>query len=636
MRFLLTVLLLLSVPLLFSPIQVHAARQTASLPISIDYQLLKSLIIKTAYTHPGQTAVLLNENDGCRKITISEPNIKEKNALILFETKVHVAAGTSILNNCVVPIEWEGYLALVQKPILDNKWNMSFQTVDSTLYDKQHKSTKMTGVVWDLAKAHVYEYLEDIAINLAPPILEFKSVLVELFPIDLRANVKRMIKSMAPGNINPEPAALQIGILTEVPEALYVGTDIERELSTKELEVFLDTWEAWDSFLVLMMTSLANEPLSQLDRQILLDTLLDTRHQFVACLSNENVEKDFVRDQFISTWENLSPIFRNQLGDDPSQSLFGYLAFFTASDALSALDKISPTMGIEISRNGLIRLARLLAEDESLTLDYHMGVDSELRKVLGLGAPPMVSRPVTHMEALEIGEDEIEIIEDNDSNLKKLMMLFTCKSAWANQDTSTITFKDIIPWVFSKKNIETYVARIKKLLEETSDSKLNDSEIENRYHDLYRLIVLSTAWQESCFRQFRVRKKKVTYLLSYNRTSVGLMQVNERVWRGMYNRQHLRWDIQYNAAAGCEIIEIYMRKYTIDRMKKRKLDIKPGDDTLARIVYAMYNGGPGQFDKILKRNKDGAFYSSDKLYFEKYSWVKNNQWENITKCLIGG
>ena len=128
----------------------------------------------------------------------------------------------------------------------------------------------------------------------------------------------------------------------------------------------------------------------------------------------------------------------------------------------------------------------------------------------------------------------------------------------------------------------------------------------------------------------------MTYLLSYNRTSVGLMQVNERIWRGMYDRHHLRWDIRYNAEAGCEILELYFRKYALDRMEKMKGGKTLDDDAFARIVYAIYNGGPGQFEKILKRKKKGTFYSSDKLYFEKYSWVKNSQWENIRKCLIGG
>ena len=630
-------LLLLAVPVFFSSLQVQASTETVSLPLSIDYQLLKSIVIKTAYTDQGQTAILLNENDGCMKITISEPSVREESSRILFETKVHVVAGTYILNNCVMPIEWEGYLALIQKPIVDSKWNLSFHTVDSTLYDKHHRSSKITGIVWDLVETQVHEYLEGITINLAPPILELKSILVELFPIDFQDPVQRMLKSMRPGIIDTSPEALQIGILTEVAETYEEDKDIEKErISTEDLEVFIDTWEAWDAFLVHMITSLSKESLSEADRQILLEALLETRHRFVSDLLDGTVERDFVREQFILTWEKLSPIFRNQLGDDPSMPLFGYLAFFTAADALSALDKISPTMGIEISRNGLIRLARLVAEDESLTLEYRLGVNPDLRRVLGLGAPPETSDPVTNMEELEIGGEEVDFMEDDDSSFKKLIMFFLFKPAWAKADKPTLTFKDIKPWVFSKKNFKTYVERVKALLGEAADGTLNDSKIEERYHDLYRLIVLSTAWQESCFRQFRVKERKVTYLLSYNRTSVGLMQVNERVWRGMYDRHHLRWNIRYNTAAGCEIIELYIRKYTLNRIKKMKEGKPMDDDTLARIVYAMYNGGPGQFEKILKRKKEGTFYSSDKLYFEKYSWVKNSQWENLRKCLIGG
>jgi hypothetical protein len=636
-RILIKILLLLLVPVFFFPIQTKASTKTVSLPLSIDYQLLKSIVIKTAYTDQGQTAILVNENGGCTKITISEPSVREENSQILFETKVHVVAGTYILNNCVMPIEWEGFLALVQKPIVDSKWNLSFHTVDYALYDKHNRPSKIAGIVWDLIKTQVYEYLEGISINLAPPILELKSILVELLPIDFQAHVQRMLESMRPGKIDTTPGALQIGILTEVLETYEEHKDTERErISTGELEVFIDTWEAWDSFLVHIITSLSKEPLSEADRHIFLDTLLETRHRFVTDLSDGTVERDFVREQFISTWERLSPIFRKQLGDDPSMALFGYLAFFTAADALSALDKISPSMGIEISRNGLIRLARLLAEDTSLTLDYPIGVNSELRRMLGLGAPLEASDPVTNMEELEIGGEEIDFNEDDDSSFKKLIMSFMSKPAWAKEDNPEITFKDIKPWVFSKKNFETYVERIKDLIDEASDGALNDSEIEERYHDLYRLIVLSTAWQESCFRQFRVRKRKVVYLLSSNRTSVGLMQINERVWRGMYDRHHLRWNIRYNIAAGCEILELYLRKYTLDRIKKMKIEKTLDDDTFARIVYAMYNGGPGQFEKILERKSTGTFFSSDNLYFKKYSWVKNSQWENIRKCLLGG
>ena len=155
------------------------------------------------------------------------------------------------------------------------------------------------------------------------------------------------------------------------------------------------------------------------------------------------------------------------------------------------------------------------------------------------------------------------------------------------------------------------------------------------YDKLFPLVVISTAWQESCFRQFLVKQKKFVYLRSYNGTSVGLMQINERVWRGLYDPQHLRWDIRYNALAGCEIIDLYVTKYLAKHAKRLKAGGKLKDDTHAGIIYAMYNGGPGQLDQFLSRRAKGTFYESDKLFLEKYVWVKNGQLANISKCLIG-
>jgi len=147
---------------------------------------------------------------------------------------------------------------------------------------------------------------------------------------------------------------------------------------------------------------------------------------------------------------------------------------------------------------------------------------------------------------------------------------------------------------------------------------------------MFRSMVDAMAWQESCFRQFTVRRGKLTYLLSYNRTSVGLMQVNERVWRGLYNRDRLRWDIRYNARAGSEIAELYLKRYVLPKLGK-----KANPELLASAVYALYNGGPGQLAKFLKRSARGKLYQSDKLFSEKLRWVKKGAWHKISSCLGG-
>ena len=150
---------------------------------------------------------------------------------------------------------------------------------------------------------------------------------------------------------------------------------------------------------------------------------------------------------------------------------------------------------------------------------------------------------------------------------------------------------------------------------------------------MFKKLIPAMAWQESCFRQFVTKNKKLTYLLSYNQTSVGLMQINERVWRGVYDRSRLRWDIRYNALVGCEIVDLYLRKYAL----KHSLWENGADmNLLSRVLYAMYNGGPSQYKKFLVRESKGKHYRSDRLFFEKLQWARKGKWERINDCLVGG
>jgi len=383
-----------------------------------------------------------------------------------------------------------------------------------------------------------------------------------------------------------------------------------------------------------MITSLSKEPLTAGDRQILLDTLLETRHRFITELLEKARGQDFVREQFVAAWKQLSPLFRNHLSDDPSKSVLNYLAFFTASDALIALDNFGPTLGIEISRNGLTRLLQLIREGESVVLTYRPGVNTELREMLGLGPPLSVSKPMFNGNGIELTPDEDKPVKEDRDNLLHVIKRFFIKTAWAKQYNMKMVSEKITSWIVSKSNLWQYLERIKLLLLDTSNTALKDSKIGKRYHNLYRVIVLTTAWQESCYRQFKVKKNKVTYLRSYNGTSVGLMQINERVWRGMYDENQLRWDIHYNAKAGCEIADLYFNRYALRKMEKMGPKNSLDDNVLAMAIYAMYNGGPRQFNKFLGRNKKGAYYQSDRLFMEKLFWVSSGQWENVTRCLI--
>jgi len=106
--------------------------------------------------------------------------------------------------------------------------------------------------------------------------------------------------------------------------------------------------------------------------------------------------------------------------------------------------------------------------------------------------------------------------------------------------------------------ISEYLPKVHQLLNETTISTFDTNNLEAQYrklyHDMYML--LATAWQESCWRQFIRTDGKVKAITS-STGPVGLMQVNRKVWRGLYDPGNLETDIAYNANAGSKILLHY-------------------------------------------------------------------------------
>ena len=73
------------------------------------------------------------------------------------------------------------------------------------------------------------------------------------------------------------------------------------------------------------------------------------------------------------------------------------------------------------------------------------------------------------------------------------------------------------------------------------------------------------------------------------------MQINQRVWRGFYNVERLRWDTRYNIRAGAQILMRYVKDYAIPYAERTA-----NPTVIPRAAYAVYNAGSravGRFDK---------------------------------------
>ena len=610
-------------------------------PLRIDYKLLRSLVIQSAFTSPGQSVALEDESTPCRKITISEPRFFVKNEKFQFETRLQVTVGTEFAGKCRLAVVWEGYLVLFQTPTIDRKtWVLSFESQDSELLNTHHDPTKLPDAIWEIIETRVFDYLNRITVNLALPVSDLRTFLLPLFDENAAVRAEQMLDSLWPEKIEILQEALIVDLSGEAEKTgKEAAPNIPETISEEELASFANTWEAWDAFLVQIFQSLSEKSLSEDERRIVFTTLLDARYRFVQELSEKTASKrDFVREQFVTAWRQLSPVFRNHLGNEPSKGLLGYLAFFTAADALSGLDQLGPSFGFEINRNGLIRLAKLLGEqDTPIELLYRSDVDPVLRDILGMGAPIIVAGPAFDVDSIGTGQPEIEetILPDPEKSeamdLSQTVLSFFMKPCWAQDNIRDAEIAAIRQWVLSPENLEHRLEPIKAMLKEAVDETLKKNTIPASHRPVFLRAVSATGWQESCFRQFLEKKGKITYLVSYNNTSVGMMQVNERVWRGLYDIKHLRWNIRYNARAGCEILEQYFTRYALSGKNAGQLD----SDTLACALYAMYNSGPGDFQKFLKRIAGGKRLLTDKLFQEKYTWVKKDQWNHITQCLGG-
>ncbi|MBV5267466.1 MAG: hypothetical protein JZU67_02935, partial [Burkholderiaceae bacterium] len=325
-------------------------------------------------------------------------------------------------------------------------------------------------MIWEIIEAQVFEYLKRIKVNLAPPVSDLKTFLLPLFEEDAADRAQQMLDSLRPGKIDTLQESMTIDLSAEAEKIEKVaGAAIPETISEKELESFVRTWEAWDAFLVQIFQSLFQKPLSADERQIIFSTLLDTRHRFVRELSEKTASKrDFVREQFGTAWRQLSPVFRNHLGNEPSKALLGYLAFFTAADALSGLDQLGPSFGFEISRNGLIRLAKLLGGYASpIELLYQSDLDPVLRNVLGMGTPIIAAGPAFDADSIgtELPEIEETILPDpekpEDMGISKAFLSFFMKPCWAQDNIPDAEIAAIRQWVLSPDNLDDRLEQIK-------------------------------------------------------------------------------------------------------------------------------------------------------------------------------
>lgn len=620
-------LLLLSLGLW--PQLASGTTQTVELPVTLDFRFIRSMLIHQAYTSPKERLVL--EDEGmCARIELWDPEVSQEGGSVKTGSKISFRFGVRIFGWCINLVDWAGYVEVLQRPQLEgNTWRMRLETVDSRLYDRVRKRPFIAGVVWDQVKSHVHAFMDRTRIDLSLPVRELKDVLPLFFADEQRDQAVQWLDTLRAGDVTIGAGAVRLSLLMDVS----VSPPAEDKAIPAEMDEarLRQDWKSWDPFFVYQITALAGQTLEEAEIKTILNTLLEMRHRFVRALDGDTASADLVRKEFSWAWNEISGVLRKYLLGSPSPSLINHLAFVTVSDALTVLERLGAVMQIEMSREGLMKAARLLSETaRAPELAYSYEVDPRLRKLLGFGPLLNESGPALDVEELDLPESQPEEIRPEYQASR--FPWFSSVAFAADKDPTSLS--SIQEWLPPRKpeDFSRYLEAIGQVLQDATDQILSRSSMGNRHHPMFRLLVQATAWQESCWRQFVIKDQKVKYLLSYNQTSIGLMQINERVWRGIYRVESLRWNIRYNAMAGAEILDLYLRKYVL---ADGALNTVPEADSLAGALYAMYNGGPGALRGFMGRDRSKAMKDIDRLFSEKYDLVKRGKILEISICHFG-
>ncbi len=585
---------------------VRAADTRVSLPVNLDYPLLQQLLVSQLFQTPDGSRDILDDPAGCNRIILTDPRIAPHQDKLEIIASVNGRLGVSTLGNCQQLLNWQGTIGFLGQPVIQpGGRSVRLAPVETWLIDGSGSKIS-TAPLLAAGSRSLADFFGGFVLDFTPYLDSLAGFLPDILPRRSAEQVQEIVGSLALREITVAPENVTATIDFEVA-ALPAGQvrQAAPALTEAELEQLESQWQMMDALLVGAVKHYARATSLQALRSSLLDILIDSRYRLRDVLTEQGGgDEDAVRHWFIESWQRLSPTIRQIALEQEGQQHLILFSVISAADALDALDRLGPSFGLDISTSGLRHLARLInAGAVEELLRYSEEVDPELQRLL---------------------EQEIEADAPDLSSLHLNFSLFPAAHAASAGD-------DPGQWLATREGLGVYLPRVATLLEKSAGKVLAKHSLEQHYRELYLQLVLATAWQESCWRQYVVAKKKIVPLRS-GTGDVGMMQVNERVWRGFYDINQLRWNIDYNSSAGAEILFNYMTRYALKQGEHKQ---RGGLSNLARASYSAYNGGPSQVSRYRRSGVAAAHRKVDALFWAKYQQVAAGKAMNVADCLGG-
>ncbi|MDX1571981.1 MAG: transglycosylase SLT domain-containing protein, partial [Xanthomonadales bacterium] len=527
--------------------------------------------------------------------------------------------GTNLFGRCLGPKDARGQLHVLLHPaVASDEFAVVLEFVSAELRRADGTAGLLTRPARILAERVVLPRLQDLRIDASGP-LEAVDDIIETFDQTAPLLSERSRLAVVMAQDDGVAAEIALTLADPVPEEGPTAP-----LSPAELAEWSRIEDELDGFLTTVTLKLAEASADESLNLDLLGVLLDARLAIARALVDTPdaeegagetrglMEEDPVRELFIETWDQLRPLVlalqREELGE-LARGLH-LAAFMAGADAIAALDALGGDYDIEISRDGIRRLARLLLAEEAPArfTPLLLGPDPALRKLYGADEPPplpTVDPPTTWIDWLiPAAHADVEVLYPPDWQL-------------------------FVPGLSER---EAVLRQVHDLLERKSNEHLAASpRIPAEVRPLFQPLVMATAWKESCWRHY-ITGEAPPEVIRSSIGAVGMMQINGRVWRGIYDLDRLEREIGYNAVAGIEILEHYLVDYAL----RRGEHLEPGGlENLPRATYAAYNGGPGQLSRYRRENTRARLKAIDRAFLEHFERIRAQGWPEVASCYAG-
>lgn len=558
-------------------------------------------------------------NDPCNRVKLSELEVVSEDAHLSVGMALTATTGAYVLGACRGPKPWQGRLALKLTPEVMASGQVIAFVPDSIELSRPDSSPGiLSKPVQMIADALVVPRMKRVQIDLAGPVNDLDGLIEQMLGSGRpQGGEHSLVQRTRIARIQTEETGVRAWLAFQVRATEPADQTSEPSLDASEMAQWQTLEDEFDGFLTTTISALARSTNSHALRVELLAALLDARHAIAEALTLHDPAADPVRELFLTTWDRLRPLMSELEGlETPGLEVdFRLAAFMAGGDALRALDALGPEYGFEITRDGLRRLARLLlaeAVPPSFT-PLPLEVDPEFRDLFGFD---------TRNEAVFTTAELTRQVAGGFRWARSWLL----PAAHAASISPAEALKGLVP---RQENLYNYLELVASLLEEQAGAWLAENDrLPDRMTKRLDPLVRATAWKESCWRQF-VGSSSEPQVLRSPGGAVGMMQINGRVWRNVYDLDRLSDEVDYNVNAGIEILIHYMVDYAIRRGEHEQ---PGGDDNLIKATYAAYNGGPSHLARYRREETSAQLRAIDNAFWRHYTTIKTEQWPDISSC----